>query len=194
MATIYTYIKRYFVIEVLLTGLLSVGAIIVCPIAAFNGFIPPAMWMLTVAAIYQAWNTFVAIANPETVSLDDESISFSAWGRTDRYELSELTQFRVREFPSAGKMYLRINDHNLFHGRYWLQTRLMEGSNGEPGSKLFHDVIDLEYRLHPDTIKAQARRVNTEYIEAERKRKAEAGENVEEKAATPSRRHRRKKH
>lgn len=193
MTTTYTYIKRYFVIEVLLTGIVSLGAMVVCPIAAFNGFIPPAMWLLFAAAVYQAWNTFAAIANPEKVTIGPDAIEFSAWGRTDRYARAELTQFRVREFPSSGKMYVRVNDHNLLHGRYWLQTNVMEGDNGEPGTQLFHEIIDIEYQLHPDTIKARARRVNTEYIESEKQHEQSAAGGAQDEAASKSRRHNRKK-
>lgn len=158
----YTYEKRYFVIEVLITGIISVAAVVLCPIIALQGFYPPIMGMLAIVGFYQTWNTFVAIANPETVTIDDETISFSAWGRTDSYRLDELTEFRVREFPSAGKMYLRINKHTIFKGRYWLQTKQFTD-----GAELFRRVCDMEYQLHPDSLKATARRVNTAYMEAE---------------------------
>ena len=59
-------------------------------------------------------------------------------------------------------MYIRINDSSLFKGRYWLQTRVMTD-----GRELFQRICDLEFRIHPDTLKARARRVNSEYLEAE---------------------------
>lgn len=161
----YTYIKRYFIIEVLLTGIISIAALLLCTTWAIMGIYPPLMVLIDIAAIYQIWNTFIAIANPEQVTLDDEELSFSCWGRTDSYRLSEIKELRIREFPSAGKMYLRINNHNLLHGRYWLQTKQMEN-----GKELFQRLLDLEYQLHPDTLKARARRVNTEYIKAEQRK------------------------
>ena len=159
----FTYIKRFFVIEVILTGLISLGALIVCPLMAYRGVLPPVMIMLAIAAFYQVWNTFIAIANPEKVTITDDSIIFSCWGREDKYPFSELAEFRVREFPTAGKMYIRINNHNLFHGRYWLQTNQMTD-----GKELFRLICDMEYQIHPDTIKARARRINTEYLENEK--------------------------
>lgn len=179
----YTYLRKYFIIEVVLTGIISIAALILCTIWAIMGIYTPLMVLLDIAAFYQTWNTFVAIANPETVTFTDEEISFSCWGRTDSYRIDELTEFRVREFPTAGKMYLRINKHNIFKGRYWLQTKQMSD-----GAELFRRIQDLEYRIHPDTLKARARRVNTEYIEAEQQGNAKTSK-------TPYRRHshRRKK-
>lgn len=154
--TRYTYIKRYFAIEVVLTGAVSTAALVVCPLAAFSGFLPGVMVVLAVAALYQVWNTFIAIANPETVVIDGGAIAFSAWGRTDRYEAGEITEFRVREFPTAGKMYVRVNGGRLLRGRYWLQTRVMTD-----GDELFRRICDMEYAMHPDTLKAYARRSNS---------------------------------
>ncbi len=180
----YTYMKRYFLIEVQLTAVISALALILCTVWAFMGIYPPLMVLIDIAAFYQLWNTFVAIANPREVTLTDEEISFSCWGRTESYRIDELKEFRVREFPTAGKMYIRVNDHNIFHGRYWLQTQQMTN-----GKELFQRIQDLEYAIHPDTLKARARRVNTEYIEAEKQRDAES----EESSGTRSRRHNRKR-
>lgn len=171
MKKTYTYMKRYFVIEVLITGLICLAALVVCPILAYQGFLSGIMIVLMVPAAYQAWNTFIAIANPETVTIDDEAISFAAWGRTDSYRLDEMTSFRVREFPTAGKMYIRINEPSLLRGRYWLQTRVMTD-----GKELFQRLCDMEYKMHPDTLKARARRVNTEYMEVEKHHRKGASE------------------
>lgn len=163
MKTTYSYLKRYFFIEVTLTGIVCLAALLVCPYLAYKGIAPGIMIVLMVPAAYQVWNTFVAIANPQTVEIDDEAIAFSAWGRTDRYLWNDVTSFRVREFPSAGKIYIRVNNSGLLRGRYWLQTRVMTD-----GRELFQRICDLEYKIHPDTLKARARRVNSEYLEAEK--------------------------
>ena len=163
MKTTYSYLKRYFFIEVTLTGIVCLAALLVCPYLAYKGIVPGIMIVLMVPAAYQVWNTFVAIANPQTVEIDDEAIAFSAWGRTDRYLWNDVTSFRVREFPSAGKIYIRVNNSGLLRGRYWLQTRVMT-----EGRELFQRICDREYKIHPDTLKARARRVNSEYLEAEK--------------------------
>ena len=163
MKTTYSYLKRYFFIEVTLTGIVCLAALLVCPYLAYKGIVPGIMIVLMVPAAYQVWNTFLAIANPQTGEIDDEAIAFSAWGRTDRYLWNDVTSFRVREFPSAGKIYIRVNNSGLLRGRYWLQTRVMTD-----GRDLFQRICDLEYKIHPDTLKARARRVNSEYLEAEK--------------------------
>ena len=164
MSKTWTMWKKFFVVEVTLTGFLCLAASVVCPILAWQGVMPPVMIAFAIVAFYQVWNTFIAIANPESVTIDENSITFSAWGRNDRYEFDDLKEFRVREFPTAGKMYIRVNDHNLLHGRYWLQTH-----NMDDGRELFQIICDMEYKIHPDTIKARARRTNTEYLEVEQK-------------------------
>lgn len=162
----YVYIDRYFFVEVVLTGIICMAALVVCPVLALRGVTPGVMVVLVVPAAYQVWNTFIAIANPRTVSVSDDKIEFGAWGRVDSYDLSNVREFRVREFPSAGKMYIRVNGGGLLRGRYWIQTHAMRD-----GRELFSRICDLEYARHPDSLKARARRVNSEYLEAESKQK-----------------------
>lgn len=178
----YTYIRRYFAVEVIATGMIALAALAVCPLLAARGVMPGIMIVLMIPAAYQVWNTFIALANPETVTLADDFIEFGAWGRRDRYELADVREFRVREFPTAGKMYVRVNGGGLLRGRYWLQTRVMSD-----GRELFERICNMEYAMHPDSLKARARRVNSEYLAVEA-----AGS--PDSAARPSRRHARRGH
>lgn len=177
MKKTYTFQQPYFNIEVVATGVFCLFLAVACAACALmNLFMSPALLVIfACVALYQVWNTFVAIANPKEVVIDDDAIAFSAFGRSDRYDLSQVSEFRVREFPSAGKMYVRVNGGGFLRGRYWLQTKLM--SDGE---ELFHRVQDIEYQKHPETIKARARRVNTAYMEHE------AAIKERERAARPS--------
>lgn len=158
----YSYQQPFFSIEVVATGLFCVFLAVACLICAMlNVLLPPALACVFAAvALYQVWNTFVSISNPREVSIGDGTISFSAFGRNDTYSLEKIDEFRVREFPSAGKMYIRINGGGLLRGRYWLQTSVMT-----EGKELFQRITDIEYAKHPETIKARARRINTEYLE-----------------------------
>ena len=178
----YTYIRRYFAIEVIATGIIALAALVICPLLAARNIMAGIMVVLMIPAAYQVWNTFIAIANPETVTLADGFIEFGAWGRHDRYELADVHEFRVREFPTAGKMYVRVNGGGLLRGRYWLQTRVMSD-----GRELFERICDREYAMHPDSLKARARRVNSEYLAAEA---SEASDST----SSPSRRHTRRGH
>lgn len=178
----YTYIRRYFAIEVIATGIIALAALVICPLLAARNIMAGIMVVLMIPAAYQVWNTFIAIANPETVTLADDFIEFGAWGRHDRYELADVHEFRVREFPTAGKMYVRVNGGGLLRGRYWLQTRVMSD-----GRELFERICDMEYAMHPDSLKARARRVNSEYLAAE-------ASEASDSASSPSRRHTRRGH
>lgn len=159
----YTYDKRAFFIEVTITGIFSAIIMAGAIILAVLGILTPLMLAIAVIAGYSCWNTYVSKSNTETVTVDDEYISFSVYGREDKYLMKDIEQFRIREFPSSGKMYIRMNKSNAFKGRYWLQTKVFSD-----GKELFRSLLDIEYKLHPDTLKARARRVNTEYIEAEK--------------------------
>ena len=61
-----------------------------------------------------------------------------------------------------------MNGGGLLKGRYWLNTR-----NYNDGQELFRLLLDMEYEKHPESLKARARRVNTEY-NAQVKKKKEA--------------------
>jgi hypothetical protein len=171
----YAYEKSYFTRQVVLVGIFCVLILVSCIVfVATDTVLPrPIAVVVAVVAAYQVWNTFVAIANPETVEIGDDSIAFSAFGRTDSFSISEMKEFRVREFPGAGKMYVRVNGGGLFKGRYWLQTAVT--SDGE---ELFHRILDIEYAKDPDSIKAQARRSSEAYakVQAAKASKKERGD------------------
>ncbi|QWT17643.1 hypothetical protein KPC83_00255 [Collinsella sp. zg1085] len=169
----YTYIRRFYLIEVVLTAFICAGVLVVAPLLALQGVYPGLMLVFMVPAAYQLWNSLIAGANPHVVELrepgaaaretrhndvrlDEQELSFISWGHAHRYKLAEVQEFRVREFPSAGKLYIRINGGGLLRGRYWLQTKVMT-----EGAELFQRIIDLEYAKHPDSLKAYARRVNS---------------------------------
>lgn len=160
----YMYQKKLFFIEVTFTGIFCILIFIVSLILALQGYLSGLMIFVAVICLYQIWNTFISKSTPEEVVIDDDYISFSAYNRCDKYYFSEMKVLRIREFPTSGKMYIRVNDSNLLKGRYWVQTKQFEN-----GKELFKTLLDLEYKLHPDTLKARARRVNTEYMEAERR-------------------------
>lgn len=158
---VYTYNKTAFFMQVKFTGIFCLGVAVIALISAISGYLSGLMVFISVVALYQVWNTFVSHSNPEQVILDDDTITFASFQKEDRYVVSEMKQLRIREFPSSGKMYIRIDDANLFHGRYWIQS-----SQFNDGKELFKALLDIEYKKHPDTLKARARSVNTEYINA----------------------------
>lgn len=156
----YSYDKKFFNIQVTLTGIFSILIAIGCLIGIILGQPPALLTLAIIAAVYTAWNDFISNSNPEKVIIADDYISFSSFGREDKYMFDQLESFKLREFPSAGKIFIRVNNAGIFKGRYWVHTR-----NFSDGKELFMRLIDMEYNIHPDSLKAKARRVNTEYIE-----------------------------
>ena len=134
---------------------------------------PPLLAFFVVAAIYQVWNVVVSAAHPKDVIVDDESISFCLYGRQDRYELDQISDLHVRSNAHNGKLFIRINKPTIFRGRYWVNTQ-----DFNDGRELFNLIEDLEVRVHPDGLKAKARRSNEKYLEDAAKR--EEKENAEE--------------
>lgn len=160
----YTYNDKSFLMEVTITGLFCGFITIVCLILACLGFLSGLMVFIAIVAGYSFWNCFISKSNSQKVILDDDYISFKTYNREDRFAFNDIKRLRIREFPTSGKMYIRINDSTAFKGRYWIQTKVFSD-----GNELFRKLLDIEYEMHPDTLKARARRVNTEYMEAEKK-------------------------
>ncbi|MCI2187373.1 MAG: hypothetical protein LKK41_03300 [Olsenella sp.] len=159
----YVYESPFYNIEVTFTGVFCAVVCIACiAIAGLDVFIPRGLALIFGAvAFYQVWNTFVSLSNPERVEIDEEgdSISFSGFGRVDSYKLSELSTFLVRPFPSSGKTYLRVQNHNIFKGRYWVPTKMFSG-----GGELFAYLVNLGNKVHPNSLQARAYDINKDYL------------------------------
>lgn len=101
---------------------------------------------------YTVWNSFVSISNPSKVILSDEEIVFSAYGREDRFLMTEIKSFRVKDFPDVRKLFIRVNNANLLKGRYWVPAMFFNDTD-----ELFRAILDIEERVHPNTLKSMAR-------------------------------------
>lgn len=160
MAKEYAFDKKTFGVQVTATGVFALLILLMCIYSMITKPYAGLFAVIGVVAAYTVWNTFVSISNPEKIIIGEDYISFKAYGREDKYNFCDVTQFRIREFPSAGKMFIRVNQSNLLKGRYWVHTRQIE-----EGKELFRRLLDMEYDMHPDTIKARARRTNTQYAQ-----------------------------
>jgi len=163
MKKAYIYEQPFYGIEVVFTGVFCVCIALACIFCLVTGrFIPRGLCIVFgIAAIYQAWNTFISLSNPEKVIVDDEKnqLIFSGFGRNDSYTISDIKVFNVRPFPSSGKTFIRINNYRLTKGRYWVPTKMFSD-----GQELFNYLCDLDYRINPHSLKSRARDVNSEYI------------------------------
>ncbi|MGI6608607.1 MAG: hypothetical protein ACOX1F_06530 [Erysipelotrichaceae bacterium] len=152
----YIYKKDHFFVRVTLVG-------IICIImGAYNSYLfikekNILNLFIVVVCVYQIFNTFFSLSNPQEVYIDDHRITFKAYGQVHSYDFKQIYDFRVKEFPQAKKVYLRINknQNNLLKGRYWVFCLYFNDSD-----ELFRWFLDKEYQMHPDTIKAHARRSN----------------------------------
>lgn len=121
-----------------------------------------------IVCAYTYWETYGALSNPGEVKIDEQGITFSGCGMTHSYKWKDVYNFQMKEFPSAQKVFLRVNEATLKRGRYWINY----GSFTD-GQELYLFLRDKEYEVHPNSIKSQARR-STEKGFEERKAKAEA--------------------
>jgi len=164
--------SRYFQIHTTFNGIVAACVFLACIVGIVVGFYAQLLAIVLVVTGYTFWNTFISISNPQKVFISDDLINFSAYGRTDSYDLCEINRFVIREFPSAGKMYIRVNRAGPLTGRYWLHTMMFND-----GKELFHRLLEIERNIHPDSLKAQAYKTSVKYSDIKR-RKAETKEVV----------------
>lgn len=105
-----------------------------------------------IVGLYTFWEVYISNSNPNIVELSNDYISFSSFGRTHEFKLSEIKQFKVKEFSSAKKMFIRINNPGFFKGRYWVNCFWFND-----GDELFIKIRELEYVIEPNSMKAYAR-------------------------------------
>lgn len=143
---------------------------------------------LLIAAIiictYTYWETYVSLANPGEVKIDEKSITFSGCGMSHTYQWKDIYAFQMKEFPSAKKVFLRVNEAGLKRGRYWINY-----GNFSDGMELYLFLRDKEYEIHPNSIKSQARRSTEKGFE---KRKAAADQKAANERMKQEERARRK--
>lgn len=164
----FEYDKTLYFIDVPVTGVVSLIVFLIAVSSVIANRMPALMVFVGIVAFYSFWNALVARVTPKEVNVSGDTLTLRSFKRTDDYSLPQLKSFKIREFPSAGKMFLRVDGGGLLKGRYWLNTK-----NYNDGQELFRLLLDMEYEKHPESLKARARRVNTEY-NAQAKKKKEA--------------------
>lgn len=110
-----------------------------------------------IVCLYTYWETYVSISNPQDVTVTKDSITISGCGQVHTFLWKDIKSFRCKEFYSAKKIFLRINKTSLTKGRYWIACAQFNDSD-----ELFNFLLDKEYELHPNAMKAVARRTNEE--------------------------------
>ena len=152
----YRYAKKFYNFRVVFIGYFVIFIFFFALYSLLTDSNP--VWAIVMLiCLYQFFNTFISISNPEEVDIDDQYIAFKGFGKEHKYYFSEIHDFRVKEMVTSEKIYLRINkdDPSFFKGRYWIDCHYFNDSK-----QLFHYFVEKEDQLHPDTIKAYAHRSN----------------------------------
>ena len=147
----YIYNPRHYFIQITLTTYFCIGIIVVCLYMIISDFYRSLFAFAALVAFYAVWNTFISLSNPSKVILEEDGISFVSYGKTFKYLFDEIKIFMAKDFRGSGKIFLRINDHSMLKGRYWVHTREFNDSD-----ELFLYLLKLEYKTHPDSIKSRA--------------------------------------
>lgn len=132
-----------------------------------------------IVCFYTYWETYVSLANPQEVVINDKSITFRGCGKEHTYLWKDIYSFRVKEFVTNRKIFLRINEASMMRGRYWINCMYFNDTD-----ELYMFLRDKEYEIHPNSVKAIARRSNEEEFlkRQEMKAKKEAEKAEKEKA------------
>lgn len=154
----FKYNRLLYLFDVIITGIVAIGAFIASLVYFHSNL--SLLLLIGIVCIYTIWNSFVSKVHPEKIVIKENEIVFETFNSKDRYYIDVTDRFQLREFPSSGKLYLRIGNEQLQKGRYWINTK-----NYNNGKELFQLFRDLDYKINPDSLKSKARRVNTEYLQ-----------------------------
>ena len=154
----FKYNRLLYLFDVIITGIVAIGAFIASLVYFHSNL--SLLFLIGIVCIYTIWNSFVSKVHPEKIVIKENEIVFESFNSKDRYYIDGTDRFQLREFPSSGKLYLRIGNEQLQKGRYWINTK-----NYNNGKELFQLFRDLDYKINPDSLKSKARRVNTEYLQ-----------------------------
>lgn len=150
----YTYQEPYFTMEVKVEGAFCAFLTVLLAWNAATNLMGLGIifGIFALVALYQTWNTFVARCYSHSVTVGDDVISFELFGKSQSYRISELEEFQIRGGARSGKMYVRVGDHNILHGRFWVHTYAFED-----GEELAERLIQIENRVDPSSLRVQAR-------------------------------------
>ena len=151
----YIYDKKRYSIRILGIGYFSVLLALYGIYTIFVSGISVMNAGLIFICLYIIYETFITCANPNEVIISDKKIIFKDPRHTDEYFWSDIKDFRVKELPDRKQVYIRINkdQFDFFKGRYWVYCLYFNDTD-----ELYKFFCNKEMEMHPDTIKAYARR------------------------------------
>jgi hypothetical protein len=126
-------------VSAVVTDLLLVSLVVALAISRAPGPLSRALLVAIPAVL--AWG-IVTLNHPREVDLDEEAITFRAYGRAHRYSWSSIEKLSVRRFLVRDRVLVRIAPSPPWRGRYWV----LDGIEGFPEL-----VSELERRSHRKT-------------------------------------------
>ncbi len=88
---------------------------------------------------------FVSLSHPEKVTISDQSIEFSCFGRSHHYTFDQIKRINIRKTAFSKNIYIRINEAGLLKGRYWLQIETL--SDGQELQAFIQKLVELKHPM-----------------------------------------------
>lgn len=184
--SLYTYDPHRYLFDVRIPSVLSAIAMLASFLMIAMSFLVPIAVIFMVVGAYTLFNTMVAKAYPQVVSLNNEELSLTSFGRTDTFRIDEIERLQVRENGMTRNAYIRVNGGGLVRGRYFVGCGDMYNAAGDRAEELYCFFLETEARLDPDNLRVRARA-------AEARRAVGSSGTADTEGAPVSRRHRRKR-
>lgn len=156
----YTYDPHRYTFDVKIPAILAAIVLPIALVFAYMGALTPIAVGVAMLCAYVLFNTFFAHAYPQTVSLDESTLTLSSFGRTDEYCLADITRLQVRENGMTRNAYIRVNGGGLVRGRYFVACGDLYDAEGGKALDLYQFFLDTEARLDPDNLRVRSRAVN----------------------------------
>lgn len=142
--TIYELKRSHYLLSVvlpaILTAILSVQMLYLIISSQSTTF----RLSLLILSVIMFLDYFVALSHPQSIQIDENSISLRCFNRSHVYNFDEVERINVRPTSMNRRLYVRINSAGLFKGRYWIHLDHIE--NGE---KLRDKLNELMEERHP---------------------------------------------
>lgn len=149
----YNYHPTHFLIQVTVTSLFTGLIALFSLYQILFGANKALFTFVMILALYNTFNSFVSISNPQKIYFGEGKLIFSAYGREQVYQIDEIKQIQMRYVSGNQRLYVSLNGGSLFKGRYWI--RLSEFDHKEELEDLF---AELEYKVDPESLIVIARR------------------------------------
>lgn len=114
---LHAYPRARWIVSAVVTDLLLVSLVVGLAITRAPGPLSRAL-VIAIPAVL-AWG-IVTLNHPREVELDDDGVTFRAYGRAHFYEWNAVEKLSVRRFLVRDRVLVRIAPSPPWRGRYWV--------------------------------------------------------------------------